>query len=232
MHILAVSTIEKGVTIMKKLMKALCLTMLLLSITLPVISIQASPMRSKENPVHTKSQCALHEAERRLWMDHVSWTRNYIVSAIASQKDQNDVLERLLRNQDDIGNSIKPYYGEEAGKQLTTLLREHIQLAGQVLDAAKNNNSADLDKYNTLWYENADKIAVFLSSANPHYSEKELKNMLHQHLQFVTDQVVARLKNDWPADMKAYEKGEDHMVHFADILADGIIAQFPEKFKK
>lgn len=165
-------------------------------------------------------------------MDHVSWTRNYIVSAIASQKDQNDVLERLLRNQDDIGNSIKPYYGEEAGKQLTTLLREHIQLAGQVLDAAKNNNSTDLDKYNTLWYQNADRIAAFLSSANPHYSEKELKNMLHQHLQFVTDQVVARLKNDWAADMKAYDKGEDHMVHFADILADGIIAQFPDKFKK
>ena len=139
-------------------------------------------------------------------------------------------MERLLKNQDDIGNSIKPYYGEEAGNKLSALLREHIQLAGQVLEAAKTNNKSDLDKYNKLWYQNADQIAAFLSNANPNFSEKELKDMLYTHLQFVTDQVVARLKGDWKADIEAFDKGEDHMIHFANILADGIIKQFPEKF--
>ena len=170
-------------------------------------------------------------SERKLWIDHVTWTRSFIVSDLASLEDKSDVLERLLKNQEDIGNSIKPYYGEEAGNKLTTLLKEHIELAGQVTDAAKNNNKNDLEKYNKLWYENADKIARFLSSANPNYSEKTLKNMLYKHLEFITDQVVARLNKTWKADSNTCDKGEDHMIHFADILVDGIIKQFPDKFK-
>lgn len=55
--------------------------------------------------------------------------------------------------------------------------------------------------------------------------------MLYQHLKYLTDQVVARLSNDWKADIDAYDKGEEHMIHFAHMLADGIIKQFPEKFK-
>lgn len=45
-------------------------------------------------------------------MEHAIWTRSYIVSAIGGLEDQDKVLARLLRNQDEIGNAIKPYYGE------------------------------------------------------------------------------------------------------------------------
>ncbi|WP_434799391.1 hypothetical protein [Terrisporobacter vanillatitrophus] len=76
-------------------------------------------------------------------------------------------------------------------------------------------------------HENADKISEFLSSANPNYSDKVLKDMLHKHLQYVTDQVVAKLNKDWNADIQAYDKGEDHMIMFADIITDGLIKQFP-----
>ncbi|WP_243106774.1 glycosyltransferase [Clostridium septicum] len=169
--------------------------------------------------------------ERKLWIDHVLWTRSFIVSDIASLEDKNDVLHRLFKNQDDIGNSIKPYYGEEAGNKLAVLLRDHIALAGKVLEAAKNKNKDELDKYNKLWYDNADKIADFLSSANPNYNNKELKDMLYKHLQFVTDQVVARLNNNWKDDIESFDKGENHIINFADIISDGIIKQFPEKFQ-
>lgn len=175
--------------------------------------------------------CALKFNEKRLWIDHVLWTRSFIVSDLASLPDKDVVLQRLLKNQDDIGNSIKPYYGEEAGNKLSKLLREHIEIGGQVIDAAKTNNKANLDKYNKLWYGNADEIANFLAAANPNWSESELKNMLHKHLGFVTTQVVARLNNDWKADVAAFDKGEEHMIMFADILANGIIKQFPDKFK-
>jgi hypothetical protein len=168
---------------------------------------------------------------RKLWIDHVTWTRSYIVSAIAGLEDQEKVLARLLRNQQDIGNAIKPYYGEEAGNKLAELLREHILLAGKVVEAAKTGNQVDLDKYNKEWYRNADDIAKFLSNANPNWSDKELKELLHRHLQLITDQVTARLKKDWDADIIAYDVGETHMIMFADVLADGIIKQFPKKLK-
>lgn len=141
------------------------------------------------------------------------------------------MAERLFKNQDDIGNAIKSFYGEEAGNKLASLLREHIALAGQVTDAAKSGNNADLKKYNKLWYDNADQIADFLSAANPNYSNQALKDSLHKHLQFVTDQVVARLSKDWKGDIKAFDEGKAHMMHFADMLTEGIIKQFPQKFK-
>lgn len=216
---------------MKKIFRCLLLSLFLLTLTLCPLKVQAMEVSSYSDTSCTKAKCDLKMAERKLWIDHVLWTRSFIVSDIASLKDKDAVLERLLKNQDDIGSSIKPYYGEEAGNKLATLLREHIELAGQVVDAAKSNTKSDLEKYNKLWYENADKIADFLSSANPNYSNKELKDMLYKHLQLVTDQVVARLNSDWKADIEAYDKGEDHMINFADVLSNGIIKQFPKKFK-
>ncbi|HIW31578.1 MAG TPA: glycosyltransferase [Candidatus Paenibacillus intestinavium] len=177
------------------------------------------------------TNCELRIAERELWIDHVLWTRSFIVSDLADLEDKTDVLARLMKTQDDTGNSIKPYYGEEAGNELAKLLREHIELATQVTDAAKSGNTVDLEKYNKLWHKNADEIAAFLGSINPNYSVNTLQDMLYKHLQFVTDQVVARLNKDWKADIVAFDKGKDHMLKFADILVDGIIKQFPKKFK-
>lgn len=215
---------------MKKVLRNLLSLFLLALILVPFKSQALECTYSKDIPFN-KAGCNLRMVQGKLWIDHVSWTRSFIVSDLSSLEDKGPVLERLLKNQDDIGNSIKPYYGEEAGNKLAALLREHIELAGKVTDAAKNGNKDDLEKYNKLWYENADKIANFLSSANPNYSNKTLKDMLYMHLQFVTDQVVYRLNKDWNADIKAYDKGENHMIEFADILSDGIIKQFPQKFK-
>ena len=216
---------------MKTIIKRICIFLLLISLMSSGMTVKASHTDSRNNTPFTKAQCTLYKEQQKLWIDHVSWTHSYIISAIASLKDQDDVLQRLLKNQENIGNSIKSFYGEEAGNKLATLLKEHIVLAGKVLEAAKTNNKTELDQYNKQWYENADQIAEFLSNANPNYSKKELKNMLYTHLQYVTDQVVARLNSDWKADIRAYDKGEAHMIHFADILAEGIIKQFPDKFK-
>lgn len=216
---------------MKKFFNRSLLPLVLLLLIFTPFQTHAVESMSRKDAAFISPTCNLRMTERRLWMDHVLWTRSYIVSDLASLEDKVPVLERLLKNQDDIGDLIKPYYGEEAGETLSTLLREHISLAGQVVDAAQSGNTADLEKFNTLWYENADQIADFLSSINPHYSNKALKEMLHTHLQLLTDQVVARLNSNWQADIDAYDKGEDHMIMFADMLVDGIIKQFPKKFK-
>lgn len=216
---------------MNKIFKSSLLSLFLITLIFIPFKAQALEAISSNDVSCNKAICELKMLQRRLWIDHVSWTRSTIISDLSSLEDKGPVLERLLKNQDDIGNSIKPYYGEEAGNKLASLLRKHIELAVKVTDSAKTGNKTDLEKYNKLWYENADKIAEFLSSTNPNYSEKVLKDMLHKHLQYVTDQVVARLNKDWNADIEVYDKGEDHMITFADIITEGIVKQFPQKFK-
>lgn len=178
----------------------------------------------------SQSSVHLNNSLRKLWIDHTIWTRSYIVSTIGGLEDQDEVLNRLLKNQDDIGNAIKPFYGQAAGNKLAKLLREHILIAGKVVDAAKSGNQENLKKYNVEWYKNADDITDFLSKANPNWSNKELKELLYMHLKLVTEQVVARIKKDWNAEISAYDKGEDHIITMADTLSNGIIKQFPNKF--
>jgi len=180
----------------------------------------------------TKSAVDLRMDMRKLWEDHITYTRNYIISALAALDDTSKVAERLLKNQDDIGGAIKPIYGDEAGKKLATLLRDHILVAAEVVKAAKMGNNEELSKANKKWYANADDIAAFLSGANPNWSKDVLQDMLYKHLEYTTQEVVSRLKKDWASDIEAYDKGHVHMLMFADALTDGIVKQFPNKFMK
>lgn len=209
-----------------RIILALCILMMNLS---PYSVYAATTVPT--NAAAYDAACALRMDIRQLWMDHTAWTRSFIVSNLANLEDKPVVLERLLRNQDDIGNSIKPYYGEEAGNKLAVLLREHIEFGGKVVEALKTGNTADLQQYNTEWYKNADEIADFLSSINPKLPKKELHDMMHEHLQFVTELVTARLNKDWAGEISNHDHEEEHTIRFADTLTDAIIAQFPEKFQ-
>jgi hypothetical protein len=179
-----------------------------------------------------KSEVDLRLAMRKLWEDHIIYTRNYIISALADLEDGSAVAQRLLSNQDDIGNAIKAYYGDAAGDKLAVLLRDHIMIATEVVKAAKMGNTEELTKVQAKWNANADDIAVFLSGANPNWAKKDLTDMLYKHLELTTGEVVSRLHKDWAADISFYDKGHMHMLMFADMLTDGIAKQFPDKFKK
>jgi len=174
----------------------------------------------------------LRVAMHRLWEDHITYTRNFIISALAGLPDQDAVTKRLLANQDDIGNAIKPYYGEDAGKKLTALLREHILIAADVVKEAKAGDPKRLAMQQQRWTANGKDIAAFLSAANPSWAKKDLEAMLQKHLDLTTGEVVARLTKDWAKDVASYDEGHTHMLMFADTLAEGIVKQFPAKFRR
>lgn len=182
-------------------------------------------------PTANDKQTAFQGAMRKLWEEHINWTRGFIISAVADLPDKAAATERLLQNQADIGNAIKPYYGDAAGDKLTTLLKEHITTAAEVVAAAKANDKAKLDDANKRWFANADQVADFLSGANPNWPAAEMRKMMREHLDLTTAEVVARLKGDWKADVAAYDRVHEQILHMADMLSDGIIKQHSEKFK-
>jgi len=177
-------------------------------------------------------QAAFKADMRKLWEDHIVWTRMVIVDIVAGTPDTDAALTRLLQNQADIGNAIKPFYGDDAGTALTGLLRQHILIAGQLLTAAKTGDSAAFATAQTQWYANAHDIAVFLSSANDKWSLAELDSMMKLHLDQTLAEAVARLTGDWSGDVAAYDAVHLHILHMADILSDGIIAKFPAAFAR
>ena len=180
----------------------------------------------------TAKQLDLRSAMRKLWEDHITWTRVFIISAAGDLGDKDAATQRLLQNQVDIGNAIKPYYGAAAGDQLTALLKDHILISADVVAAAKANDQAKLADANKRWSANADQIADFLSKANPkNWPDADMRMMMHDHLKLTTNEAVARLHGDWTGDVRAYDDVHQQILRMADMLSAGIINQFPEKFK-
>jgi len=170
-------------------------------------------------------------ALRDLWVDHIVWTRQFIVDSASDLPSLNDTTNRLLKNQEDIGNAIKPFYGGEAGDKLTSLLKDHILIAVDLLNAAKAGNNTGLEEAEKKWHDNADDIATFLSNANPNWPEDHLVKMLDQHLSLTKSEAVARLTGNYTADIDAFDEIHRQAMTMADELADGIVKQFPEKFE-
>jgi hypothetical protein len=183
-------------------------------------------------PVAAQSSATLHSDMRKLWEDHITWTRLFIISALDDLPDRDATTNRLLQNQTDIGNAIKPFYGDAAGDQLTALLRDHILIAADVVTAAKAGDSGRLQSRMADWQANADQIADFLAQANPDaWNQAEMRSMMRQHLDLTTAEVVARLNGDWGGDVAAYDRVHQHILMLADQLSDGLVAQFPSSFE-
>ncbi len=140
-------------------------------------------------------------------------------------------VTRLLQNQVDIGNAIKPFYGDAAGNQLTALLHNHIILAAQILEAAKTGNATALNSSLAAWYANANDIASFLHNANPNnWSLSALQAMMKAHLDHTLTEAVFQLQGNFTASITAYEQVHLQILGMADMLSLGIIHQFPNMF--
>jgi hypothetical protein len=180
----------------------------------------------------SKKELVLRQEMRRLWEDHVTWTRLAVISLTTDSPDTEATVGRLLQNQTDIGDAIKPFYGSAAGEQLTGLLREHILIAADLIAAARQGDADAVAAEQARWTVNADEIATLLSSANPRFWKLDaMKTMMHDHLALTTDEVLARLQQDWAADVQAYDRIHHQILHMADMLSTGIVKQFPRRFR-
>jgi hypothetical protein len=198
--------------------------------TLLPVGLIAASQPAAAHPA-TVSRRAFHDQMRKLWEDHITWTRMFIVSFAADLPDLQATTDRLLQNQTDIGDAIKPFYGRKAGNRLSDLLRSHILIAADLLTAAKNGDTAAFDQAKQDWYANANQIARFLHHANPaNWPLDDLKTMMHRHLNLTLAEAADRLAGDFTQDIADYDRVQVEILHMADMLSSGIEAQFPGRF--
>jgi hypothetical protein len=208
----------------KKYIQVIVVSLLLLTgvFQSSLITAQAKPKADTQ---------AFHDSMRKLWEDHITYTRLFIVSTFGDLPDQDATAQRLLQNQDDIGDAIKPFYGDAAGEQLSALLRDHILIAAEILQAAKDGDTTTLEDAVTRWYANADEIAVFLNTANPeNWPLEEMKAMMREHLDLTLEEATAQLNGDYAASIAAYDQVHLQALEMADMLSAGIIKQFHNQF--
>jgi hypothetical protein len=172
-----------------------------------------------------------HDQMRKLWEDHVTWTRLAIVTFADGSAGFPATAARLLQNQADIGDAIKPYFGTAAGDQLTALLHDHITIAVELLPAAKAGDSAAFADASTRWYANADDIADFLAAANRRFwPQAAMRAAMKEHLDQTLAEAQHELAGDYPASVADYELIHAHILEMADTLSNGIMRAFPQLF--
>ena len=168
---------------------------------------------------------------RKLCEDHINWTRNVIFCVVDNLPGKEEAMKRLLMNQTDIGNAIKPYFGNEAGKELTELLKSHVLIAAEVIKDAKEGNTDALELANKRWYSNAAEISLFLRKINPNWALTQVKEMMYEHLNLTSDEANARINQKYDDDVIAYDKLQIAILEMSDMLVADIIKQFPDKFQ-
>lgn len=198
-----------------------------------MLALSTPPAFAAPNDGAQISRSDFNKAMRKLWEDHITWTRLYIVSAEGNLPDKAATTQRLLQNQTDIGNAVAGFYGEAAGTKLTALLKDHILGAAALIEAAKSGDKAKINEASAKWYANGDEIGAFLSGANPqNWPPADIKSGMKMHLDLTLQEAVDHLQGHYDADVQDYDKIHSHILGLADLLSSGIEKQFPGKFSK
>jgi hypothetical protein len=215
----------------RRALSAALLTAIIAAATFGSGSAPAMPTPASTATSTSAKAAAFHDEMRALWEAHGTWTERAIVDFVGGLPDTNLVVARLLRNQVDIGNAVKPYYGAAAGSKLTTLLKAHINAAVSVLMAAKSGNEQSVAKAKAAFLANGNQVAAFLHAANPqHWALSDMRTMMRIHLNQVIALAVDQLDGHYAAAIRLYGVYIDHIIDMADMLSTGIIEQFPSRF--
>jgi hypothetical protein len=211
---------------MKNIIKLITLIVLITIVFTPnKVAAQNQKLYPLVSAITFKSQM------RKLWEEHIFWTRNVIFCLVDDLPGNVQAIKRQLQNQIDIGNAIKPYYGDAAGDRLTELLYSHVNITNDIIKAAKTRDTSVINDVNKKWFTNADEMVTFLHKLNSNWAIGDLRKMINNQMQLTAESAGERLKNNYDADVIAFDKVQEGVIRMSDTLAEGIIFQFPKKFK-
>lgn len=176
------------------------------------------------------NEVRLLEQMNLAWEQHIMWTRMLLISIAENLKDLDATQARLLRNPKDIANIFMQYYGINIANQIEKLLTEHLVIGKKLIVALKNKDQKEANELNRKWYQNADEMAEFFSKINPFYSKEEVRKMFYEHLKLTSDEVEARLRGDYVADINAYDVVQKEILKMSSFFVRGIVMQFPNIF--
>ena len=178
----------------------------------------------------SKAEVDLKSQMRRLWGEHVAWIRMTISSLVLDLPDASFVVARLLKTATDMGDSLRPFYGNQVGDAYGQLLKEHITLAGDLIKASKEGNKERAEKIERSWYRNGDEISVFLNGINPYISLPGFKKMFREHLDMSKHEVVSMMNKDFGTDVAISDMMLTEGLEMADVISGAIIQQYPWAF--
>ena len=155
---------------------------------------------------------------RLLWLEHVNWTRMTIISIVIQLPDLPFVQQRLLQNATDLGNCLRPFYGDQIADHYAKLIQAHLVIAAELVTAAAKGDTNTANAKEKEWYQHADEIVLFLSSINPYISKEALQKMFYKHLELTKKEAVTMIQKDYKADVAVFDEIEAEALAMSDMI--------------
>ena len=204
---------------------------LISALLLGLVAATAIPALAGALAAKKTSRLAYHDEWRKLWEDHITWTRVVIIGILDELPGTNAYIDRLLQNYEDMEEALAPYYGEDA-EVLGDLIQDHLVIAAELLTAANNGDTAAFNDAHARWYANAHDIAVQMNEMNPKsWPLKETEQMWVDHLDATLEEATTHLTGDFAGEVAAYDMVHDMALEMADFISNGVMQQFPGSFQ-
>ena len=190
----------------------------------------SSSMLQMEERCISQTELDYRNDMRSLWEEPVAWTRMAIISLVFDLLDLNEVLTRLLKNADDMGDMIRRLYGDEVAVTYSQLIKDHLLIAADLVKAALAGNEQRAQEAEAKWYENADDIARFLNSVNPFLTEEAVREMFYKHLDLTKQEAVFMINKEFEKDIAVYDEIEKQAREMADAISDAMVLHYADMF--
>jgi hypothetical protein len=184
-----------------------------------------------QTPTVTLPEMQLRMALRDAWDVHARWTRGYIVSLLAGLPDSTRARLRLVEGANDVADGMNSYYRGTTMPELANVMKRNVLLVGRAVAAVRSGDSVAIAAARNNWSAGTDSLMQFLARTNPDWSDSKLSAPLQRYQDQTWRQIAARARNDWSADIAAYDQAYTEARAIADALSAGIVKQFPSRFK-
>lgn len=161
---------------------------------------------------------------RKLWNDHIVWTRQYMISEMNNLPDKEAVLTRLRANARSISEEMSELHPSVDEQTMVSMLDSTVLFVTKLIFET-NVGGTRTGAYETkeVLMKLMDRMALYLNSVNEGWKLPEMKMLLQGYLNETHNEILARKNQIWDADIAAYDRLNNHVLKIADAFASGTI---------
>ena len=173
-----------------------------------------------------QKQITLLSNLRRVWAQHVWWSRLYILSIVYDLPYQDLIFNRTLRNSSDFFRFLERFYTPKQLKPIETLFEEYNKTKSTYLYNKVAGNSYAASIYRKRWYEIADQLADLMYQLNPFLPPSRSKPLIYSLIEGTDSQVENMLIGQTEKEIMFFDMIELEAYEFADFIATGMMSHF------
>lgn len=210
------------------MLKKTCKAVLILVAAVVLAGTDSFAMAKKPGNKPVELKLALEH----LWADRIFMIRAFVISTKDGKLEAAVAAdEKVIKNARGIADSIAAVYGTDASNKFFDLLAGHYGAIKDYMTASFSNDGdakkLALDKLDT----NAGAITDFLGSANPYLPKGTVSALVMANVGHHVAQIDAVNAGNFASELGIWQDMERNIYLIADVLADAIARQFPDKFE-